>query len=35
MMLTTYSAILPLLNSGNVNLFGPNTPAIQQQLPLI
>ncbi len=27
-----YSRILPLLNSGNVNLFAPNTPAIQQQL---
>jgi iron complex outermembrane receptor protein len=26
------SHILPLLNSGNVNLFGYNTPAIQQQL---
>ncbi|HXZ49599.1 MAG TPA: TonB-dependent receptor, partial [Usitatibacter sp.] len=27
-----YSRIMPLLNSGNVNLFGPNTPEIQQQL---
>ena len=27
-----YSRILPLLNSGNVNLFAPNTAAIQQQL---
>jgi iron complex outermembrane receptor protein len=27
-----YSRILPLLNSGTVNLFAPNTPAIQQQL---
>ncbi len=27
-----YSLILPLLNSGLVNLFGPNTPDIQQQL---
>ncbi len=26
------SAILPILNSGNVNLFGPNTQAIQDQL---
>ena len=27
-----YSCELPLLNSGNVNLFGPNTPAVLQQL---
>jgi len=27
-----YSCILPLLNSGNVNLFGPNTPAVSQQI---
>ena len=27
-----YSRILPLLNGGTVNLFAPNTPAIQQQL---
>jgi iron complex outermembrane receptor protein len=27
-----YSQILPLLNSGNVNVFGPNTDAVQQQL---
>jgi iron complex outermembrane receptor protein len=27
-----YSRILPLLNSGRVNLFGFNTPAIQQEL---
>jgi iron complex outermembrane receptor protein len=27
-----YSCILPLLNSGNVNLFAPNTPAVQQQI---
>jgi iron complex outermembrane recepter protein len=27
-----YSRILPLLNSGTVNLFAPNTPEIQQQL---
>jgi iron complex outermembrane receptor protein len=27
-----YSRILPLLNGGTVNLFGPNTPEIQQQL---
>ena len=26
-----YSKILPLLNSGNVNFFGPNTPAIVAQ----
>jgi iron complex outermembrane receptor protein len=26
------SQILPLLNSGNVNLFGPNTPEVVQQL---
>jgi iron complex outermembrane receptor protein len=26
------SLILPLLSSGTVNLFGPNTPAVQQQL---
>jgi iron complex outermembrane receptor protein len=27
-----FSKILPLLNSGQVNFFGPNTPAIQAQL---
>ncbi len=27
-----YSKLLPLLNSGQVNLFGPNTAAINQQL---
>jgi iron complex outermembrane receptor protein len=27
-----YSCELPLLNSGNVNLFGPNTPSVVQQL---
>jgi iron complex outermembrane receptor protein len=27
-----YSQILPLLNSGNVNVFGPNTPDISQQI---
>ena len=27
-----YSKILPLLNSGAVNPFGPSTPAVQQQL---
>jgi len=27
-----YSRILPLLNSGNVNLFGPNSPDIVQQI---
>jgi iron complex outermembrane receptor protein len=27
-----YSTTLPLLNGGTVNLFGPNTPAIQEQL---
>src|SRR5262249_39281348 len=27
-----YTKILPILNSGNVNLFGPNTQAIQQQI---
>ena len=27
-----YSRILPLLNSGTVNLFGPNTPAIEAQV---
>src|SRR6185436_504341 len=27
-----YSRILPLLNGGTVNLFAPNTPAIQEQL---
>ncbi len=27
-----YSLILPLLNSGTVNLFGPNTPAVTQQV---
>ncbi|MGZ5715569.1 MAG: TonB-dependent receptor plug domain-containing protein, partial [Caldimonas sp.] len=26
-----YTQIMPLLNSGNVNLFGPNTPAIEDQ----
>ena len=25
-----YSRVLPLLNGGTVNLFGPNTPAVQQ-----
>jgi iron complex outermembrane receptor protein len=27
-----FSRILPLLNSGRVNLFGPNTPAITQEV---
>jgi iron complex outermembrane receptor protein len=27
-----YSRILPLLNSGRVNLFGPNTPEISQEV---
>jgi iron complex outermembrane receptor protein len=27
-----YSKILPLLNSGQVNFFGPNTPAIENQI---
>ncbi|HUL96266.1 MAG TPA: TonB-dependent receptor [Usitatibacter sp.] len=27
-----YSLALPLLNSGRVNLFGPNTPEIQQEV---
>jgi len=27
-----YSQVLPLLRSGNVNLFGPNTPEIEQQM---
>src|SRR5689334_23227331 len=27
-----FSRILPLLNSGTVNLFGPNTPQIEQQV---
>jgi iron complex outermembrane receptor protein len=27
-----YSKILPLLNSGTVNLFGPNTPATEQAI---
>ncbi|HZZ93051.1 MAG TPA: TonB-dependent receptor [Usitatibacter sp.] len=27
-----YSCILPLLNSGNVNLFGPNSEAVSQQV---
>jgi iron complex outermembrane recepter protein len=27
-----YSCILPLLNSGSVNLFAPNTAAVQQQI---
>ncbi|MEP7061959.1 MAG: TonB-dependent receptor [Betaproteobacteria bacterium] len=27
-----YSLLLPLLNSGNVNLFGPNTPDISAQI---
>ena len=27
-----YSTILPLLNSGAVNLFGPNTPDVTQQI---
>ena len=27
-----YTKILPLLNSGQVNFFGPNTPAVQAQL---
>ena len=29
---TLYSVLLPLLNSGNVNLFGDNTPDVQAQL---
>ena len=27
-----FSVILPILNSGRVNLFGPNTPAITQEI---
>ena len=27
-----FSSILPILNSGRVNLFGPNTPAITQEI---
>ena len=27
-----FSTILPILNSGRVNLFGPNTPAITQEI---
>jgi iron complex outermembrane receptor protein len=27
-----YSQVLPLLNSGTVNVFGDNTPAVQQEL---
>ncbi len=27
-----YSLLMPLLNSGQVNLFGPNTPGIDQQI---